>query len=137
MNVRHFHTLAASVDALPRRCFEHYVSAHSIPMNVDLSQYNTFFHLASSKFKGFEKHQFLLDLLKKISRKYEQKNKATDFILHCLKLDGPNLFQPIHMDEKDENSDAVLIFFREYIKKNHLKMSLLKNIPKIIVSSFA
>ena len=134
MSVRHFCTVAASVDALPRESFEHYVSTHIIQLNVDLDQYDTFFHLATSKFKGLENHWFLLDLLKKISRKYVQRNKAMEFILHCLKLGGTNLFEPTRFEERDDNSEAVVIFFQEFIDRNHLKISLLKNIGKMIVS---
>ena len=93
-----------------------------------------FLNANTSRFSGAQHHHYLLDFLKRVANRYCDDGRAGDFVMDLLKLKVPKLFAVEQGGEKDEEVRCMFTtFLRNYIHRNALKHTILKNMSKIMV----
>ena len=91
------------------------------------------------RFSGAHSHYFINDFLQSVAKRYEQSKRSRDFVLDLLKLHVPTLLVIEYGEGDDTVKEGEKVqkdfkqFLHNFVRRNALKQSLLKEMSVIMV----
>ena len=138
MNVQQFGCLFKTLNTYPSEFVEIFLKDYDTHSLIQISNpvWISLFNEVVSRFPGAKSHSFFLEFLSKVEASYIKRGRNREFMIDILTMKVPKLFAVNSATQIDdlEVVEKFRVQLRQHINNNALKLSIVSNLSRILVS---